>query len=396
MSRASGTSRAAARTTPFTPTPRGGIRRIELAGACDDRLFFAQVREDPRVEIEALRPGAADRVVCVASGGCTALSLLAAGAGEVHAVDVNRAQNHLVELKAVAVRELERLEAIAFLGGTPMRATRRLAVYRRLRGRLGPGAAAWWDRRGSAIARGVIEAGISEGFIRLVSRLVRRVVHSPRRVERMLACVTLDEQRLLFAREWDTVGWRALFAILLNRWSMSRAYDPRFFERVGRADFAAHFLALANRALTEVPVADNYFLHQMLLGRYPVERADGVPPYLSARGAAAIAARRDGLLLVDGGVTEHLRTLPDRSVHAFALSNIGEWMDEHGIAELFAEVERTAAPGARVVFRNFVGWTELPSSCTRLVEDAELGPRLMRRDRSVVQPRAVVCRVAGA
>ena len=377
----------------LTPAPGGAIPRLELASARDDRLFFAQVREDPCVELAALRPGPTDRVVVVSSGGCTALSLLAAGGGEVHAVDSNRAQNHLVELKAVAVQELERLQAIAFLGGTPMPAVRRVALYRRLRRRLGEGAAAFWDRRASAIGHGVIGAGVSEGFIRLVCRVVRRVVQSPARVERMLACRTLEEQRTRFAREWDGVRWRALFALLLNRWSMSRAYDPRFFEKVGRADFAEHFLGLANHALTEVPIADNYFLHQMLAGRYPVERENGVPPYLSPSGAAALAARRGRLLLVDGTVTDHLRTLADGSVNAFALSNIGEWLDEAGIAELFAEVERTAAPGARVVFRNFVGWTELPGSCTRIREDRALGERLIRGDRSVVQPRVVVCRV---
>jgi len=63
------------------------------------------------------------------------------------------------------------------------------------------------------------------------------------------------------------------------------------------------------------------------------------------------------------------------------------------VRELFREVERTAAPGARVVFRNFVGWTELPAECSRLVQDRELGDAMIRSDRSGVQARVVVCRV---
>ena len=92
-------------------------------------------------------------------------------------------------------------------------------------------------------------------------------------------------------------------------------------------------------------------------------------------------------------MTDHLRTLPDRSVNAFALSNICEWLSEAEIGDLFREVERVAAPGARVVFRNFVGWTELPRDCARLEEDRELGAALIRGDRSGVQPRVAVCRV---
>ena len=80
------------------------VKRLSLPSAVDDRLYFAQVREDPRLEIEALEPGPDDSIVIVGSGGCTALSLLAAGAGHVTAVDVNRAQNHLDRAQARRAR----------------------------------------------------------------------------------------------------------------------------------------------------------------------------------------------------------------------------------------------------------------------------------------------------
>ena len=80
-------------TEPY-PRARAGesVSRVSLLGAIDDRLYFAQVREDPLLEIEALAPGADDSLVVVGSGGCTALSLLVEGAGRVAAVDINRSQ----------------------------------------------------------------------------------------------------------------------------------------------------------------------------------------------------------------------------------------------------------------------------------------------------------------
>src|SRR5882724_3279033 len=92
--------------------------RCSLPGAALDRLFFAQVREDPTLEIAALAPSPQDTLVVVSSGGCTALSLLAAGAAHVVAADLNIAQNHLVDLKATALTSLPREEALAFLGAT--------------------------------------------------------------------------------------------------------------------------------------------------------------------------------------------------------------------------------------------------------------------------------------
>ena len=383
-------TRAALR--PITWLPSGRVDRVSLSSAVEDKLFFAQVREDPRVEIDGIQARASDTVVVVGSGGCTALSLLGAGAGEVHAVDTNRSQNHLTELKTVALRELARHEAIGFLGGSAMPGRYRLARYGEMRQHLHDDTAAYWDARASAIEGGVINAGVSERFIRLVCYAVRNVVHRPGLVERMLDCRTLDAQRALFDEEWNTAAWRALFTVLLNRWSMSRAYDPRFFEKIGRVDFAEHFRQLAKHALTEIPVADNYFLHQMLTGFYPTGYEQGVPPYLGESGADVIASRQNRLLIVDGSITQHLGTLADRSVHGFALSNVCEWMDQAGIDELFAEVDRVAAPGARIVFRNFVGWTELPPGIRRLEEDHSAGPALLRGDRSVVQSRVVICR----
>src|SRR3954469_1764742 len=92
------------------------LERTVLSGARLDRLFFAQVREDPLLEIEALGPLTDARVVVVSSGGCTALSLLASGAGEVVAVDLNTTQNHLVELKTAALRSLTTPEIMSFFG----------------------------------------------------------------------------------------------------------------------------------------------------------------------------------------------------------------------------------------------------------------------------------------
>ncbi|HET7458716.1 MAG TPA: DUF3419 family protein [Gemmatimonadaceae bacterium] len=393
MSGAVRVERPAPRSTmlPFQEPRTDAVRRETLAGCEAGPLYFAQVREDPALEIAALAPTRRDTVVCVSSGGCTALSLLAAGAGRVHAVDLNPTQNHVVELKAVAVERLSVAAAAAFLGGRPAW-EERLTIYRALRGALSPAARAWWDERPRLVRRGVIRAGVSERFIGAVVLAMRAIVHPKSRVSRLLACRTLEEQRDFYDREWNTRRWRAMYAALLNRWVFDRAYDPRFFAHVRNPSFAAHFLRLAEHALTELPVRDNYFLHQMLTGHYP-EDAQARPPYLSATGAPVVAESLDRLTLVDGDYAEWLRRLTPRSVDGFALSNICEWLTAEQTDALFREIVRTAAPGARLCFRNFVGWTELPAWCAaHFVEDRRLGAALSARDRSVVQPRIVVCR----
>src|SRR2546423_7771794 len=266
----------------FAPATR--LERIGLPSAVDDRLYFAQVREDPRLELDGLDVGPDDSVVVVGSGGCTALSLLAAGAGRVTAVDMNRAQNHLIELKLAAIAVLSNSELLSFLGATGGTAIERIDAYAALRPHLTPAACAYWDSHLVAVAGGVLGAGVTERFIRMIIAALRLFVHPRSRIERMLACESLLDQRVMFVGEWNTVRWRMYFRLLLNRAMFRRTYDPAFFAHLERPSFAEHFRRSAEHALTEVPVRDNYFLHHMLTGRYPVDVPGGVPPYLSEAG----------------------------------------------------------------------------------------------------------------
>ena len=373
---------------------RDRISRSELPGSREDRLFFAQVREDPRLEIDALAPLHDAKVVVVSSGGCTALSLLAAGAARVTAVDLNASQNHLVELKVAALRRLTMPEIMSFFGvarGTP---ERRVRTYETIRPLLSGRAVDFWDAHQSMLERGALACGVSEQFISMVVKVVKLFIHGRRKIERLLSLESLEQQREFFDREWNTRRWRLLFPALLNRWTFNRTYDPAFFREVENPSFAAHFQQLLEHALCDVPVRSNYFLHQMLLGTYPNRVPDGVPPYLERTQREILRTRLDCLELVDGGYSEYLATQEDSSIDAMALSNICEWLDQTGIDRLFEQVVRVSKPGARMCFRNFVGHTEIPERFRdTIVEDSDAGKRAILSDRSCLQSRIVICRI---
>lgn len=371
------------------------VRRTVLPGAKTDRLFFAQVREDPILEIEALAPLVGERVVVVSSGGCTALSLLAAGAGHVTAVDLNSTQNHLVELKIAALRRLATPELMSFLGVARGTAPRRQRIYETIRPYLSDEAAIYWDSHKKLIGRGLLNCGVSERFIASVVMVMRLAIHGPRTIGQLLALQTLGEQREFFDKHWNNRRWKLLFPLLLNRWTFNRTYDPAFFREVENPSFASHFRALLEHALCDVPVGSNYFLHQMLSGTYPVQVPNGTPPYLDPERREFLRSRLDCLDLVDGGYAEYLAGCGDSSVDAFALSNICEWLDARGIDQLFTQVVRVATAEARLCFRNFVGHTDVPEKFRSVIrEDFEAGRDAIRRDRSCLQSRIAICRIA--
>lgn len=371
------------------------VKRTTLPGAIPGKLYFAQVREDPLLEIECLAPVRDGTIVVVGSGGCTALSLLAAGAGRVIAVDSNPTQTNVIELKAAAITALGVAEAGAFLGASPMDGGKRLRICSTLRRFMSRRTAAWCNDNPIAIERGVLGAGVSERFIGVVAGVVRAGVHPRERIDRLLACTTLDGQRELYRSEWNNRRWRLMFDLLLNRWAFNRAYDPAFFANVENPGFAAHFRGLMEHAICEIPVSTNYFLHHMLTGFYPTGIAGGVPPYLDATKEATMRENAPGLELVDGTYEDYLATCADDSVDGFALSNICEWLAPRQLPGLFDQVVRVARPGARVCFRNFVGHTDVPARLKDvLVEDVGRGIAEIRRDRSCLQARIAICTVA--
>ena len=160
--------------------------------------------------------------------------------------------------------------------------------------------------------------------------------------------------------------------------------DPAFFTYVeGIPDFGVHFLTLARHALVELPARDNYFLHQICLGRYLDERA--LPPYLLAENFPALKNSLDRVDVVTDEVGAVLARLPNDSVDAFAYSNVFEWVPPATFEAMLRETHRVARPGARLCYRNLLVRRKHPPTLDSLFEpDDEVAARLLRGDRSFV------------
>lgn len=371
-------------------------RRTSLGSMVAGPLYFAQTRDDVALELTAFAPTNGQRFVTISSSGCLALSLLARGAASVTAVDLNATQNHLIELKGCALLHLQRDEALSFLGyGRKAGATRR-RKYQELRVHLSDAARQYWDQHLSGISRGIVRSGVTERFLNVLSWLVRYCIQGPQRVKQLLSCESLAEQRSFYTREWDRERWRALFHTAANRVTFRRVYHPAFFHHVQNPSFAQHFLDVWKRTLTELPVRDNPYLREMLTGYFHAEHSHASFPHLTHAGVEEVKSALAGLQLVDGSVVDYLKTCEAGSIDGFALSNICEWLDPEQIDALFSELVRTAAPKARLCFRNFLGWTEVPERFRdAVVEDVPRGEELIRQDRSLVQRRFAICSFTG-
>ncbi len=324
------------------------------------QLVYPQIWEDPVVDLAALRLGANDRVITIASGGCNVLSYLTAQPAEIVAVDLNGAHIALLHLKLCALAALPDYAAFFDFFG---RADRRenVAVYQTLlRPGLDGATRAYWDGRGldgrrriEAFARGFYRHGLLGRFIgagHAVARLYGK------RFDALLAARSLDEQRAIFERDIAP-----LFDKRFVRWLARRpsalyglGIPPAQYRALaaGGADGLTEVLKRrVERLACDFPVTDNYFAWQAFGRAYARVEPASLPPYLQR---AHFETVRDGAARVrphHGGFTERLAAEPAESLDAFVLLDAQDWMNDATLTELWREIRRTARAGARVIFR---------------------------------------------
>lgn len=351
-------------------------------------VAFSQVREDPAIELEVVERiaharGRPVRVLLVASGGCTALSLLASPAvAQIVAVDASPAQLHLVELKRCALATLELRDQLDLLGAAPGPTPRaRIAIYERLRPALPSATREHWDARAREVAFGVNRVGRFEELFRELAAAFARAGLDPS--ARPAEAASSPALRAAFDEVMERGRLIEKFGVEAVTYSMNRS-------------FAEHFAAVLEHALRTWSVRDNYFLLSVLEDRY-APAAGLVPPYLKPETQRAIRERLDRLSLAGGALRGVVRELPkDEPFDVVQTSNVSDWMPVPEVESMLDEIAELVPPGGAVIGRRLNGDHVLADVMARRLDvDRASSESLHRRDRSFFYSEVVVGLVRG-
>ena len=325
-------------------------------------IVYNQCWEDPRLDRIALELTENDRVVVITSAGCNALDYALAGAGHVHAVDMNPKQNHLLELKQVGIRHLDYPTFWRLFGEGCL--TDWDDVYAKsLRPNLSAEARRYWDRKGNLFHRGRRKSFYfrctSGTFAWFVNYYVDRVAKMRDAVDALLAAENVEQQKSLF-QQYDLAKklWKPMIKFAMRRdVTLSLLGVPRAQRKQIDEGYPGGILQFVmdrvEAVFTKIPLKDNYAWRVYLTGKYSPEAC---PEYLKPENFERL---RSGIV---DRVTTHTNTMQgflvkqEQPITRFILLDHMDWLSKDPAkviltAEWQAIMDK-AAPNARVLWRS--------------------------------------------
>ncbi|MBI4806371.1 MAG: BtaA family protein [Desulfovibrio sp.] len=324
-------------------------------------FVYNQIWEDPRTDIEAMALQPHHRVLTIASGGCNICHYLLEGVESVTAVDLNIHHVHLSRLKLEAARRLPTHEAFFRFFGHADDNANIWAFTRHIEPHLPADTAKYWQTSASPwggpritmFAQNLYEHARMGQFLRMLRNVCRLSGRNP---ERILEAKNREEQRAIYTRELEPLltGRLAKFFSKYAIAVFSLGIPPQQYRALAR-EYPDGVLKTYRKRVEKLAcgfdLSDNPFAWQAFGRRYDKIKRQAIPDYLRQDNFQALKSSVDRASVVHDSLDSHLRKQPARSLDRFVLLDSQDWMTPEALRVLWGEMERTARPGARVIFR---------------------------------------------
>lgn len=379
---------------------------VNMPGKLLDRMFtmvfsqlvYPQIWEDPVVDLQALALRPSDRMITIASGGCNILSYLTAQPREIIAVDLNVHHLALTRLKLAAAQYLPDHQALyQFLGNASHDRNHRLfAGY--IAENLDEHDRAYWlqrswlrRRRIDMFATNLYRHGVLGRFIGAGHALAR--IH---RVDlsAMAHASSLEAQNRIFDSQVAPLFEKPLVRFLASRrlCAFGLGIPPaqaRLLAEESQGDLSRVLLSRLRKLCCDFPVEQNYFAMQAFTRGYQGCSPAYLPLYLQQSHHAAVRETANRVKTAHRSMTEQLLSESNASLNAYVLLDAQDWMTDKQLNDLWQQIDRTASPGARVIFRTAGLHTILPGRVASGIlnnwhYDAEQSAALGQQDRSAI------------
>jgi len=309
-------------------------------------IRYANVWEDPFLLLEGLSLKKTDKVLSIASAGDNSFALLIGEPELVVAVDLNKTQIYLTELKAIAIQELEREDYLKFVGFRA--SSNRENTYQAIKNKLNTEARAYWDGKTEELKKGIIYQGKFEKYLATFAKKLLPLIHSKKNIEQLFYEKSANEQQAFFNNKWNSFRWKVFFRFFFSKQIMGIfGRDPAFLKQV-ETNVAKTIKASADIHLASIYSQKNPMLYYCLNGHF----GDHVPFYAQKENYEKIRSNLNNLKLQIGYAQDAAETYG--KFDAFNLSNIFEYMDKEIFVDTTQSLKSIANPRARMSYWNLM------------------------------------------
>jgi S-adenosylmethionine-diacylglycerol 3-amino-3-carboxypropyl transferase len=338
-----------------------------------DILRYANCWEDADLLLEGLNVSPGDRVLSIGSAGDNSLSLLVDDPALVVAVDINEVQLYLIDLKKVAIQELDYQTFLGFLGFHESAA--RASIFHELKYLLPAAAREYWDSNLELIENGIVHQGKFEKYFRLFRKSVLPLIHSKLTVNNLLADKSAKEQAEFFYKHWNNLRWRLLLRVFFSRFLMGKiGRDPEFLNEV-KLNVSTYIANKSESHLSSRDCQTNHFLHYIMKGSF-----DGQLPHYAREENFEIIKARIGRLETFYGFAEE-SMMRHEKFNKFNLSNIFEYMDTETFKNVSEKIINDSSANSTFTYWNLMVPRHMSKVTDAVNMDIELSKSLTAKDK---------------
>lgn len=345
-----------------------------------DLIRYANCWEDTDVLLRGLNLKRGADILCIASAGDNALSLLATQPNSVRAIDLSDVQLYLNELKQMAFSCLQHDELLQLLGIKD--SAIRTKLYNKVRTLLKEPARTYWDANKPVIEHGIIYAGKFEQYFKKFRSYTLPLAHRKETTWQLLEKKSQAEQERFYYKQWNTWRFRLLMNIFFSKYVMGKyGRDPQFLKHV-QIPVAQYIRQKTEQHLQSALCQDNYFLHMIFTGSF----GNTLPHYLREENFEIIRTNIHKLTLEKISAEDAIKK---HAYDAYCLSNIFEYISETEFAQIANSWPSYMKPGTKLAYWNLMTARSLSETNKQAYIYNNISEELTRIDKGFFYSRFV-------
>lgn len=334
-------------------------------------IRYSQCWEDSEIVLQALDIQFDDVVFSIASGGENVFAMMSKTENDVFVIDYNPSQIFLVDLKFIAIKNLDFNKYLEFIG--IKKCKNRVHIFNQLTPLLNQKSKLYFQNNIKLIKKGIIHVGKFDKYLQIFSKKVLPFLISPFAIKKAINTDNREYQHKIYQKIWNNWRWRLIGKVFFGKSVMQKMGRHKvMFKYNDKKSTGSIYLDRAEEFLKNGSTHKNHYLDYILSGNF----SENLHYYLQKTIFESLKNKQK-IKFTNTDILSFLKSMPDNSINKYNLSDVFESMNNDETEAVFKEILRTASNNARIIFWNNLVERDVPTNLkSNFKQDIDLQNKL--------------------